>query len=169
MLFWFAERVLKLPQIISKMSLKTNSNMHVHGSDGVHADTDPITGQLRLYWCESKVYASVEKAITAALAGLYKFLTAPFSFGGVQDNDIRLINYVGDIGDPGMTQALKQFLDPKHPFFNSVKNCAICLVGGSSFDRYQHGGKSPEQLLVEVSSSLEQELPRWITFTLVIE
>lgn len=164
LLFWFAERVLKLPQIISKMSLKTSSNMHIHGSDGIHADIDPIDGLLRLYWCESKIYASVNQAISAALTGIYNFLTSSFTFGGVQDNDIRLISYLGDLGEEQATNALKQFLDPKSPNFCSVKNCAICLVGGTSSCYAQLSG-TPQAIIAQMDASLRAELPTWLAHT----
>ena len=164
LLFWFAERVLKLPQIISKMSIKTSSNMHFHGSDGVHADIDPTDGLLRLYWCESKIHASLKKAITATLDSINKFLLLPFSFGGTQDNDIRLINYLGDLGDSQATYALKQFLDPKNPNFCSVKNCAICLVGGTS-PSYSSLSGTPQEILNQLDTSLRTELPDWISHT----
>jgi len=164
LLFWFAERVLKLPQIISKMSLKTSSNMHIHGSDGVHADVDPDDGMLRLYWCESKIYGSVTKGITAALAGVYKFLAFPFRFGGTQGNDIRLLHSLSDLGDPAMTKALKQFLNPTSKNFNTVKNCAICFVGGTS-DGYITSTASREEIISQINTSLSNALQGWLTHT----
>jgi hypothetical protein len=48
LLFLLAERFLKLPQILCKMDLKTDSRMHYHGADGVYAGiTDE--GVLKLY------------------------------------------------------------------------------------------------------------------------
>jgi len=164
LLFWFAERILKLPQIICKMSLKTNSNMHIHGSDGIHADVDPEDGLLRLYWCESKIYASVNQAVTSALNGIYNFLASPFSFGGTQDNDIRLLGDLSDLGDERINDALKQFLDPQNPSFCSVKNCAICLVGGTS-PSYANTSGTPQEILSQINESLRIELPRWLKHT----
>ena len=37
LLFLLAERFLKLPQILCKMDLKTDTRMHYHGADGVYA------------------------------------------------------------------------------------------------------------------------------------
>jgi hypothetical protein len=39
-LFLFAEQFLRFPQIICKMSLKTSSQMHYHGADGIHIGVD---------------------------------------------------------------------------------------------------------------------------------
>lgn len=54
LLFLLAERFLKLPQILCKMDLKTDSRMHYHGADGVYAGIT-TDGILKLYWAESKV------------------------------------------------------------------------------------------------------------------
>ena len=53
LLFLLAERFLKLPQILCKMDLKTDTRMHYHGADGVYAGVTP-EGVLKLYWGESK-------------------------------------------------------------------------------------------------------------------
>jgi hypothetical protein len=55
LLFLLAERFLKLPQVLCKMDLKTDSRMHYHGADGVYAGIAP-EGMLKLYWGESKIY-----------------------------------------------------------------------------------------------------------------
>ena len=48
LLFALAEKEFSLAQILSKMSLKTSSKMHYHGTDGVYASIDD-TGMLSLY------------------------------------------------------------------------------------------------------------------------
>ena len=49
-LYILNEWVLKAPQIVSKMYLKTNANMPVHGTDGIHARFDETKKKLYLYW-----------------------------------------------------------------------------------------------------------------------
>ena len=49
LLFMLAERFLKLPQILCKMALKTDSRLHYHGADGVYAGVTQ-EGVLKLYW-----------------------------------------------------------------------------------------------------------------------
>ena len=53
------------PQLIAKMSLKTNPKMPVHGADGVHVRYSKADKRLLLYWGESKVHADVGAAISA--------------------------------------------------------------------------------------------------------
>ena len=43
-----AEHYLKLPQLFTKMVLKTNSKVHVHGSDGMHVGVNSINNNLTL-------------------------------------------------------------------------------------------------------------------------
>src|ERR1035437_7457867 len=63
LLFVMAEQILQLPQLICKMSLKTNTRMHVHGANGLHAGVDADTRKLVLYWGESKIYAGASAAL----------------------------------------------------------------------------------------------------------
>jgi hypothetical protein len=48
------------------MSLKTSSQMPVHGSDGIHFKCD-AAGNLRLLWGESKCYESITSALAEAV------------------------------------------------------------------------------------------------------
>ncbi len=159
LLFWFAERVLKIPQIISKMSLKTTPAMHFQGSDGIHADIDPSDGKIRLYWCESKIHKTATGALTEAIKGIKSFLDTPFKYGGTQDNDIRLLNNFLDLGDNDTTEIIKTLLDPDSPGFNHIKNSAICFVG-STMGCYNHESSCPvDKYLEETENFILKELP----------
>lgn len=163
LLFWFAEKVLKIPQIISKMSLKTTPNMHFQGSDGIHADIDPTDGKIRLYWCESKIHETVTGALTEAIKGIKSFLDTPFTYDGPQSNDIRLLNNFVDLGDEKNTAIIKRILDPDSVGFNQIKNSAICFVG-SSMDCYNHNILKPSsQLLKDTENFIKKEIPSIIS------
>ncbi|HEX9954750.1 MAG TPA: DUF1837 domain-containing protein, partial [Allosphingosinicella sp.] len=56
LLYCLAEMVLGYPQVLAKMHLKTATDVHYHGADGVHASVDEDTGQLCLWWGESKLH-----------------------------------------------------------------------------------------------------------------
>jgi len=73
LLYLLAERFLNLPQILCKMSLKTNAQVHYHGADGVYANVDQ-DGVLNLYWGESKIHSDAAKAIRECLSSLKPFL-----------------------------------------------------------------------------------------------
>jgi hypothetical protein len=85
---------LNAPQIASKMALKTNTNMPVHGLDGVHARFE--NGVMTLYFLESKLAKSVNDGAEA-----YVKSTAEFSAGKKQ----YLVEYE-ILSDLGNLQAL---------------------------------------------------------------
>ncbi len=73
LLFVLAENFLKLPQLLCKMDLKTDPEMHFHGLDGIHCGGGNSPDQLAVYWCESKVHKNLDNAISEALDGLKPF------------------------------------------------------------------------------------------------
>jgi hypothetical protein len=68
--YLLTEWILEAPQLLAKMSLKTNKEMPVHGADGVHVRFCEDAQQLRFYWGESKLYADVGQGITAAVSSV---------------------------------------------------------------------------------------------------
>ncbi len=53
LLYTLVQEVLGLPQLISKMSLKTSGKLHYQGADGIHVKYESSTDSLSLYWGES--------------------------------------------------------------------------------------------------------------------
>lgn len=132
LLYLLAEAYLGIPQVISKMHLKTNAQVHYHGVDGVHASVDPATGILALWWGESKLYASLNDGIRACLDSIAQYLVPDAPNGSPVDRDFDLLSAYSDLSDPDLLAAFKHFLDPDSPLFLKVQYRGICLVG---FDR----------------------------------
>jgi hypothetical protein len=155
LLFVLAEMVLKLPQVMCKMSLKTNTQMHVHGVDGVHAGVDEATGRLALYWGEAKIYHDPAAAIRECLASLAPVLigTGP---AGAATRDLQLLQGAMNVTDPALEEALKQFLNPRHPSYNDLEFRGLCLVGFNS-DAYPSIGAQHEAIIEAVTA----QLPAW--------
>lgn len=151
LLFVLAEMLLRLPQVMCKMSLKTNPRMHVHGVDGVHAGVDPGTGQLALYWGESKIYHDATTAIRDCLASLAPMLTA-----GGAERDLQLLQRAADLNDPALEQALRRFLDPRDPAHLELEFRGLCLVGFNS-DAYPTTGAQQNAVVAAVLA----QLPGW--------
>jgi len=164
LLYLLVERVLQLPQIISKMSLKTSPRLHYQGADGVHADINPDTGMLNLYWGESKIHTNIKDSITECFKSLAPYLLEPYGGAAGQTNDIRLLNAHVDPGNERIKEALKKYLDPNSPYFNKVHNCGICLVGGN-FDTYPNSRSQTAKELVneEVRDAIVEVLSDWKT------
>lgn len=127
-----AEAFLKLPQIFTKMVLKTNPQMHVHGSDGVHVGVNSTNGNLALYWGESKLYADAADAARECFASLAPFLLNTGGGGASQNRDLQLMRDGIDLNDEQLESALKHYLDPNDPLFNNVEYRGLCLIGFNS-------------------------------------
>ena len=91
LLYILTQDILKLPQLISKMSLKTSPKMHYHGADGIHFQYDSITGNLELYWAEAKMYQDLNAAMVSCFDSLKGFLLDPKGCKSTQERDIDLI------------------------------------------------------------------------------
>jgi Cap4 SAVED domain len=96
LLFLLAERFLKLPQILCKMDLKTDTRMHYHGADGGYVGVTS-EGILKLYWGESKVYGDVGAAIRVCLSSLAPFLIEPDHEGAERERDLILLADKADL------------------------------------------------------------------------
>lgn len=128
LLFLLAERFLKLPHILCKMDLKTDSRMHYHGADGVYAGLT-TEGTLKLYWGESKIYSDASAAIRDCLNSLTPFLLDPEHEHAERERDLMLLSDKADLSDPALTEALKKYFDKSSAMSNRVQYCGVALVG----------------------------------------
>lgn len=127
LLFLLAERFLKLPQVLCKMDLKTDSRMHYHGADAVHAGITK-DGTLKLYWGESKMYKDATTAVRDCFKSLAPFLVEDEHQGANRDRDLVLLSDKADLSDPKLTQAFKKYFDRSSPKSNRVKYCGVALI-----------------------------------------
>lgn len=72
LLYFLMETVLKAPQLLCKIALKTNRSMEVNGADGIHARWDTARDKLILHVGESKLYGEFGEAVSDALASIAK-------------------------------------------------------------------------------------------------
>lgn len=128
LLFLLAERFLKLPQILCKMDLKTDTRMHYHGADGVYAGVTS-DGILKVYWGESKIYENATTAIRDCLSSLAPFLIEPEHEGAERERDLMLLSDKAELNDPALTDALKKYFDKSSVMSKRVKYCGVALIG----------------------------------------
>lgn len=140
LLYMLAERFLKIPQVLCKMDLKTATQMHYHGADGVYASVDG-SGLLNLHWAESKLYDDPINAIRDCLKSLAPFLIEDESEGAKREKDLLLLRDKADLGAPGLTLALKEYFTRSNPQSNRVRYNGIALVGFDT-DFYPPDGKT---------------------------
>lgn len=126
MLYLLTEWILQAPQVIAKMTLKTNPQMPVHGADGIHVRYCNETSRLFIYWGESKMYGDVKAAIASAAKSIAK------SLGQEElDHEIQLVQRNIDFTglDEEGKAALLRYLDPHEETYNDRKDVITCLIG----------------------------------------
>ncbi|MCK8468276.1 DUF1837 domain-containing protein [Microbacterium sp. KSW4-16] len=126
LLYFLLEAELKLPQVLCKMPLKTNSAMPIHGVDGVHAGR-LADGKLAVYWGESKLYADVQSAMTECFDSIAPFLLDDGT--GDAHRDLVLVRERLDTGDRELTLSLVQYFTDDAPERTKLEVRGACLVG----------------------------------------
>lgn len=152
LLYVLLESVLEVPQLLAKMPLKTNENVHYHGVDGVHAKiTDD--GRLGLYWGESKLHARASSAIDDGFESLAPFLNAPDPDDA--DRDLLLVRDNLSVANQELAAALLQYFDNENERSQHVRVHGACLVG---FDMRSY---PTTQDVDEVLAGVSRQLGRW--------
>lgn len=152
-----AETFLRLPQLFTKMVLKTSAEMHVHGSDGIHVGVNEQNGNLAVYWGESKLYKNTAAAVNRCFYSLAPFLLDAGGSGAAQNRDLQLMRDGLSLDDPKLLEALKRYLNPDDPMFKRLEFRGLCLVGFDS-DSYPTSPNSKEahQIKAEIESAFEK-------------
>lgn len=158
LLFLLAERFLKMPQILCKMDLKTDTRMHYHGADGVYASVTP-EGILKLYWGESKIYGDASAAIRDCLESLAPFLIEPDHEEAERERDLVLLSDKADLSNPALTDALKKYFDKSSVMSKRVQYCGVALVG---FDAPVYPKSDVKAVADEIIKASRTELTGWI-------
>lgn len=154
LLFLLAERFLKLPQILCKMDLKTDTRQHYHGADGVYAGVTE-NGILKLFWGESKVYKDASKGIKECFASIAPFLIEPDHEGAEREKDLILLSDKADLSDPTVTAALRQYFNKDSKQSKRVQYCGIALIG---FDAAFYPNDGAKAVAEEIAKAAQAEL-----------
>jgi hypothetical protein len=158
LLYILVQEFLKIPQLISKMSLKTSGQLHYQGADGIHVDIDPVTSALNLYWGESKMYSNMNDAMKSCMNSLKGFLLNPYSSNSVQERDLQLVtaNISANVNDPELEDALVRYFDKDDDMSNNVVYKGLCFIG---FDIENYPAneivKNTEQVVMEIQQKIE--------------
>jgi hypothetical protein len=126
LLYLLTEWVLGAPQLIAKMSLKTNPAMPVHGADGVHVRYSKKDKRLYLYWGEAKFHAKLPDAISAAAKSISDALK-PQKLKHEIELVQRNISFSGL--DNTEKEALLRHLDPFADEYGDRHDISTCLIG----------------------------------------
>lgn len=148
LLFLLMERVLQRPQLISKMALKTNTEVHVHGSDGIHASL-ANDGVLDVYWGESKLYKSSSEAFKDCFESIAPYLRPDGDARRRQD--LLLVRDHLNVTQIELATHLLEYFDETNPKTLKVRWNGVCLVG---FDH----DKYPD--ISDLDETKQQEISR---------
>lgn len=123
------QSILQMPQVLCKMPLKTNPEVHYHGADGVYGKYDIATEKYCLYWGESKIYSDIGKALSDCFDSLKEFLTEEGLGNTRKERDMSLFRANIDFDDPYLEAAILEFLDPENLQYLKLEYRGVCLVG----------------------------------------
>ena len=126
LLFLTLEAMVKAPLLVSKMSLKTNSNMNIHGRDGVHVRYCPKLKSLVLHLGESKLHKGLAGAIDDAIGSITEYLNDL----ALRKREIAIIHGHMDLHgiDPAADRHLRDLLNPyrvPRPLKHEIHTCFI--------------------------------------------
>lgn len=155
LLYLLVEYFLKLPQVMCKMPLKTNAQMHYHGIDGIHAAINESTGGLALYWGESKLYKDVDAAIVAGMTSIQPFLLPTGGSGDPRERDLQIMRDNLSLNNADLNSAVLKYLDPDDPMYKRLEYRGACLIG-FDHDSYPNtpNSKTEEQVCAEIKSGV---------------
>lgn len=128
-LYALLEWALKAPRLVSKMYLKTNANMPVHGTDGIHLGFDPASEMMTIYFGESKIYQSFSSAAQAAFSSIGELITNSEQIS----REIAILNNMSDLDalDSAFREKVLEYIDPYSSSASSLMRRTVhaCLLG----------------------------------------
>lgn len=128
--FIILEAFLDAPQIASKMYMKTNPSMPIHGADAIHVRYHKEDDCLDLIWGEAKLYENLNNGISNAIESIKNFISYDEKTGNKpQNRDIEIIKDFPDVDNDDMRQAICDYFDPYSDKAGNVQHIYTCLVG----------------------------------------
>jgi hypothetical protein len=164
LLYILAQEILELPQLISKMSLKTSGQLHYQGADGIHVKYDKTDDTLSLYWGESKMEQTIYSGLKNCFESLKCFLLDTYGHESTQTRDLHLItsNISENINNPDLENILVRYFDLDDDLSNKLKYKGICFVG---FDSVHYPKKPLEKTTKDLINLFQKEMTIWLDTT----
>lgn len=130
LLYFLMEAVLKAPQVVAKMELKTNHKDEVKGSDGIHARWSEEDSVVDFFFGESKLYQSSSSAILDAMKSIDKFHA-----NKMYQHEFSMVTKHFKYMDEKIRNAISEMIVHGEPG-SSVRVNHACLIG-YDFKAYQ--------------------------------
>lgn len=150
------QSILQMPQVLCKMPLKTNSEVHYHGADGVYGKYDTVTEKYCLYWGESKIFSDIGSALSDCFDSLKKFLTEEGLGGTRKERDMALFRANLDFDDPFLEEAILAYLDPENLLYLKLEYRGVCLVGYDEEAYPEDLSKIEDEIYAEIHNHVSE-------------
>lgn len=155
LLYFFQEAVLSAPQLVAKMSLKTNPRLEVNGSDGIHGTWNPDTNTLDLFFGEAKIYSDYTDALRRAFISLERFHAEE-----MLTHEIPMISNHFKHVDETARRALIQYLEGDRG--TTTVNTNHALLVGHTWDAYEgFTAQTMETILTQLIEAYRAASSHW--------
>lgn len=157
-LYALLEWVLQAPRLVSKMYLKTNNNMPVHGTDGIHLGYDEKKDLLTIYFGESKIYQNFSSAADAAFTSMSDLLAN----AGQISREIEILNNLSDLSalPPSFQAKIAEYINPYSTSALTLQKRIVhaCLLG-FEYSAYSRILKlEPEKVAAEFEAKYQKRI-----------
>lgn len=161
LLYILVQEILELPQLISKMSLKTSGQLHYQGADGIHIKYNKLDDSLSLYWGESKMEKTIYSGLKNCFESLKSFLLDTYGYDSTQTRDLHLItsNISENINNPELEDLLVRYFDLDDDLSNKLKYKGVCFVG---FDSSNYPTAPLEATTKDLIEKFQTEMGDWL-------
>lgn len=160
MLYILSMEILRLPQLISKISLKTSGRLHYQGADAIHFNYNQDTQMLEIYWGESKMEKTITSALNNCFESISPILTSTISDDSPQSRDIQLVitHLPNNINNKELEDFLVEYLDLNSEKSNKLDFRGVCFIG---FDSKEYPQNPKEKIDSELFSELQKRIDGW--------
>lgn len=153
LLYCFLESHLKAPKILSKVELKTNSNVHIHGSDGVHL-LKLSDVKYEIVFGESKMCNEIDDAIKTAFKSINEFRTREKD--NIDDEIDLICNNLNKEFDEETEEILRDIIKPKRIMDSRFKksNSFSIFLGFDICKHIESKDKDEEEYKNEINQAI---------------
>lgn len=153
LLYFLIETVLKAPQMVAKIDLKTNPKKETLGSDGIHMRWNQADNILDIYFGEAKLYGSIYDALDDVFISLKNFHE-----DSMKDHEIKLVTSHYKWADSQLKDAVLKHINPQEPGGDCRINHA-CLIG-YDWNEYTELLKNPRTIVEDFKTAYEADTIR---------
>ncbi len=146
LLYFILEAVLRAPQMVSKISLKTNPEVETFGSDGIHMKWHEVDQLLDVFFGEAKIYKSLGRASSSAAKSI-----EAFHANSMEAFELRLLTRNFKYAEGKLKEEILSYVN-RGTAVKTVRVNHACLLG-YNWDQYE---SLPQKSFEEMTSIFEE-------------